>query len=130
MPKAKRSRAVPLTIVPALAALVSATACHRHVYDPCDESYYLESACYDAVAHHGYWYGGTWYPRVYPYAPFWYHNRYSHYISTGGIVHALAPSVYVPSARSSSRSSSFSSRTSVFRGGFGGIGSGHSFAGS
>ncbi len=128
MPKVKRSSAVPLTIVPALAALIGATACgHRDIYDPCEQGSYVQTACDSAVVHHGYWYGGAWYPRVYSYAPFWYYNRYNSYVAGGGIVHSLSPTTYAPSSSSSSASSA---RSSVVRGGFGGIGVGHASAGS
>lgn len=121
----RRSIAVPLTIVPALAALVSATDCSRHqiAYDPCESGSYVQTACDSAVVHHGYWYGGTWYPHVYSYAPFWYYNRYSNYVAGGGRVRSLSPTTYVPRATTPTR-------TGVVRGGFGGIGEGHAFAGS
>ncbi|HEX3866563.1 MAG TPA: hypothetical protein VHV78_07400, partial [Gemmatimonadaceae bacterium] len=107
-------------------ALFGASACaHRDRYDPCEASTYVETACDSAVVHHGYWYGGAWYPRVYSYAPFWYYNRYNSFVSTGGIGRSLAPTMYVPSSASAT-----SARASVVRGGFGGIGEGHASAGS
>ncbi|MEO7086064.1 MAG: hypothetical protein ABI442_13720 [Gemmatimonadaceae bacterium] len=120
-----RSSAVPLSIVPALAALFVATDCSRNVaYDPCDQSSYMQSDCDAAIVHHGYWYGGAWYPRVYSYAPFYYLNRYNSYAAGGGRMRSLSPTTYSPT------STSTSSRPSVVRGGFGSIGSGHAFAGS
>jgi hypothetical protein len=120
----RRSAVVPLSIVPALAALVSATACSSNpVYDPCEPASYLEAACDSAVVHHGYWYGGTWYPHVYQYAPPYYYSRYTGYLARGGRVRSIAPTVYVPHV-------STPARPAVVRGGFGGIGSGHAFAGS
>ena len=115
---------MPLSIVPALAALFTATDCARRVaYDPCEQGSYLQTECDSAIVHHGYWYAGSWYPRVYPYAPFYYFNRYNSYVGAGGRVRSLSPTTYAPS-------SSAPSRSSVARGGFGGIGSGHAFAGS
>jgi hypothetical protein len=122
----RRSRAVPLTLVPALAAAVSATACssNRGPIDPCEPSAYMQAACDSAVANRGYYYGGTWYPHVYPYAAMYYLGRYNTYVAGGGRVRRMSPSVYVPHV------STPAARPGVVRGGFGGIGGGHVSAGS
>jgi hypothetical protein len=119
-----RSRAVPLSIVPALAAMLTATDCARRIgYDPCEQDTYLQGDCQTAIVNHGYWYAGSWYPRAYSYAPFYYFNRYNTYVAGGGQVRSLSPTTYAPSTSSPSRSS-------VVRGGFGSIGAGHASAGS
>src|SRR4051812_19637367 len=89
----RRSSAVPLSIVPALAALIGAAACssNRAPPDPCEPDSYTQVACDSAVVHHGYWYGGTWYPRVYPYMPLYYYNGYRGYVSGGGRLRTAAP---------------------------------------
>jgi len=59
--------------VPALAAVAGGATCSHHaVYDPCEQTTYVQAACDSAVAHQGYYYGGTWYPHVYPYAALYY----------------------------------------------------------
>ena len=120
----RRSRAVPLSLVPALAALVSAAGCHNDAYDPCDPATYMQAACDSAVVHHGYWYRNTWYPHVYAYDPIWYYTRYTGFLGSGGRVRSISPTVYVPSR------SAAVSRPSVVRGGFGSIGHGFGSAGS
>jgi len=121
----RRSAAVPLTIVPALAALVAATGCSsdRVAYDPCEPVSYQQMACDSAVAHRGYWYSGTWYPHTYAYLPLYYFGNYNSYVARGGRVRSISPTVYSPSVSSPSR-------PNVVRGGFGGIGEGHGAAGS
>jgi hypothetical protein len=120
----RRSRSVPLSLVPALAALVGVAGCSSRVaIDPCEPDTYTQTACDDAVVHHGYWYGGSWYPHVYAYDPIWYYTRYNGFVGSGGTVRSISPTVYAPHV-------SAPSRTSVVRGGFGGIGSGFGAAGS
>ncbi|MDB4874540.1 MAG: hypothetical protein JWM41_986 [Gemmatimonadetes bacterium] len=119
----RRSAAVPLTIVPALAALMSAAGCSSsRALDPCEPSSYEQVTCDSAVSHHGYWYGGTWYPHTYAYLPIFYYNGYRSYLG-GGRMRSVAPTVYAPP-------SATPSRPAVVRGGFGGIGEGHASAGS
>jgi hypothetical protein len=121
----RRSRAIPLSLVPALAAVAGSAACSHHaVYDPCEQTTYVQAACDSAVAHQGYYYGGTWYPHVYPYAGLYYYSRYSGFIASGGHVRRISPTVYVP------HPSAPAARPSAVRGGFGSIGSGHGVAGS
>ena len=121
----RRSRSVPLSLVPALAALAGAASCSSRIdpIDPCEPGTYTQAPCDSAVVHHGYWYGGTWYPHAYPYAPIWYYNRYTGFIGSGGHVRSISPTVYVPRAATPAR-------PSVVRGGFGGIGEGFGAAGS
>ena len=121
----RRSAAVPLTIVPALAALVAATGCSRRVaYDPCEPVSYQQVACDSAVAHHGYWYGGRWYAARLSVPAVCTTTATTTAISAGGgRVRSISPTVYSPSVAAPSR-------TSVVRGGFGGIGAGHGAAGS
>ena len=124
-PARRRSRAVSLKLVPLLAAAVGAS-CARDTYvaDPCEAQTYNQVACDSAVVHHGYYYGGTWYPHVYPYGGMYYLTRYNGYVGSGGSVRSIAPTVYAPSI------SAPAARPNVVRGGFGGIGEGHMSAGS
>ena len=121
----RRSTAVPLTIVPALAALISAAACgpRQSALDPCEPDSYTQVACDSAVVHHGYYYGGTWYPRVYPYLPLYYYNGYRSYAGSGGRMRYASPTVYAPTRAAPVRAN-------VVRGGFGSIGAGHGASGS
>jgi hypothetical protein len=122
----RRSRAVPLTLLPMLAAAVSAAACSRDrgPIDPCEPASYIQTTCDSAVAKGGYYYGNTWYPHVYPYAAMYYLGRHNSFIAGGGRVRRVSPTVYVPHV------STPGARPGVVRGGFGGIGSGHVSAGS
>ena len=121
----RRSNAVPLSLVPVLATVVTAATCTGSApLDPCEPATYSQQVCEQAVAQHGYWYSGTWYPHVYPYAPFFYYNRYTGFIGSGGRVRSISPTVYVPHV------STPAARPSVVRGGFGGIGAGHGASGS
>lgn len=120
----RRSTAVPLSIVPMLAAAVTMTACDSRVpMDPCEPASYMQTACDSAVVHRGYWYGGTWYPHVYSYLPLYYYNDYRSYVGGGGRVRSYAPTIYAPP-------SATPSRANVVRGGFGSIGEGHGASGS
>jgi hypothetical protein len=124
----KRSTAVPLSLVPALASLVacgpSAPAVAAGV-DPCLPQTYQQAACEYAVEHRGYYYGGSWYPHVYSHPALFYYNGYSGFVGSGGRVRAISPGNYSPSLGGSS-----AGRSSVVRGGFGGIGSSRGFSGS
>jgi hypothetical protein len=121
----RRSVAVPLSIVPVIAAAISATACsHPAPIDPCEPESFTQVACDTAVVRGGYWNSGTWYPHVYPYAGMYYLGRYNSFVAGGGRVRSISPTVYVP------HTSTPAARPSVVRGGFGGIGSGHVSAGS
>jgi hypothetical protein len=124
--KPRRSLAVPLKLVPLLAAAVGAS-CPSHdglAFDPCEAQTYNQVVCDSAVVHHGYYYGGTWYSRVYPYTTMYYLSRYNGFVSGGGRIQTLAPTVYEPTRAAPA------ARPNVVRGGFGGIGEGHVSAGS
>jgi hypothetical protein len=122
MPSITRTpRTIPLALVPALAALLGCGSdAPPPPPDPCLPSSYAQQSCELAVQQHGYRYGGTWYPHVYAYSPLYYYNGYSHYVAAGGRASAVAPSGNAPSA----------ARSTVVRGGFGGIGAAHASAGS
>lgn len=128
MTSLKRSSAVPLALVPALAAIVSCGPSGPAIVsgvDPCLPQVYNEMACQYSVQHQGYYYGGMWYHHVYASPFIFYHNGYSGYVRSGGSVRALSPSAYgSPSLGASA------GRTTVVRGGFGGIGAAHGFSGS
>lgn len=121
--ESRRSRSVPLSLVPALAAVVGVGCSQQSPIDPCEAASYSQVACETAVADRGYWYSGTWYPHVYPFAAMYYLSRYNGYVGSGGRVRSVSPTVYAPRV-------AVPSRPSVVRGGFGGIGAGHGAAGS
>jgi hypothetical protein len=106
----RRSSAVPLTIVPVLAALVTSCSSNRRPTDPCDNRSFNDTACERAVSSGGYYHGGVFYPRVYPYSAGYYRDAHSRYLST--------------------RAARTTARTNVTRGGFGGIGGSRGFSGS
>src|SRR5438128_12176028 len=119
----RKAAAIPLSLVPALAALSACDSGPQVIsgVDPCLPNIYNQGQCEYAVQHQGYWYGGTWYHHVYTNPAIFYYSGYNHYISTGGRVRALSPGSYSRTA---------SPRTTVVRGGFGGIGGAHGFGGS
>lgn len=123
----KRSSAVPLSLVPALASIVSCGPSGPQVVsgvDPCLPNVYNQPACETAVRQQGYYYGGMWYHHVYAMPFLYYHNGYRGYVGSGGSVRALSAATYsrvgVPSG----------GRSAVMRGGFGRIGGAHGFGGS
>ena len=122
----KRSSAVPLTLVPALAALVGCgpSLPSAGETDPCLPATYQKQFCESAVQHQGYYYGGAWYPHVYANPALFYYNGYSRYVSSGGQVRLQSPSAY------DARAGGATGRTTVVRGGFGGIGEAHGVGGS
>ena len=127
MPISKRSSAVPLTFVPALAAVVGCGPSGPQVVsgvDPCLPQVYNEAACQTAVRQNGYYYGGTWYHHAYTMPFLYYHNGYSGYVRSGGRVRALSASTYAPHVGGSQP------RSTVVRGGFGRIGGFRGFSGS
>ncbi len=129
MTSPKRSSAVPLSLVPALAALVGCNDTPQVVsgVDPCLPDVYNEASCMYATRHNGYWYNGMWYHHAYAMPFIYYHNGYSGYVGGGGRVRSITPGSYSPGFRSGSVSGG---RTTVIRGGFGGIGGAHGFSGS
>jgi hypothetical protein len=130
MSSLKRSSAVPLTLVPALAAVVGCGPSQPSAAeaDPCLPATYQQQICEQAVRQQGYHYGGGWYPHVYAMPALFYYNGYSRYVARGGRVRAVSPSTYSPTIGGGGVSTP---RTTVVRGGFGGIGGAHGgFAGS
>jgi hypothetical protein len=128
MSSIKRSSAVPLVLVPALAAMVGCGPSGPQVVsgvDPCLPQVYNEAACTVAVRQQGYYYGGMWYHHVYAMPFLYYHNGYSGYVRSGGSVRALSSGVY-----SRNYSGPALGRSAVVRGGFGGIGGTRGFGGS
>jgi hypothetical protein len=122
----KRSSAVPLSLVPALAAVMSCGPSGPQVVsgvDPCLPQVYNEAACRTAVQHNGYYYGGMWYRHAYTMPFLYYHNGYSGYVRSGGRVRSLGAGTYSRNGGPSA------SRGTVVRGGFGGIGSSRGFGG-
>jgi hypothetical protein len=85
---------------------------------------YQQAVCETAVQHQGYYYGGAWYPHVYANPALFYYDGYSRYIGSGGRVGVMPPAVYEPGARGAA-----AVRSTVVRGGFGGIGAAHASAG-
>ena len=131
----KRSAAVTLTLVP---AIVAAT-CGMERPDPCVPVTYNADACQYAVDHQGYYHNGSWIAHGYARPFIFYSNGYSNYLAGGGQVRALGSQTFaVPAggraggvaqgAVGGPQSPGAASATT--RGGFGGIGAGHSSAGA
>ena len=129
MPNLKRSVAVPLSLVPALAALAACDSGPRVIsgVDPCLPDVYNQPQCEYAVQHQGYYYGGMWYHHVYTSPALFYYGGYTHYIGTGGRVRVISPGSYTHTLSPGSVSSG---RSTVVRGGFGSIGGARGFSGS
>jgi len=126
MTSLKRSSAVPLALVPALSSVVACGPSQPQMVsgvDPCLPQVYNEVACQYATQHQGYYYGGMWYHHVYAMPFIYYHNGYSGYVGGGGRVRSLGAGAYEPHIGSGAR-------TTVVRGGFGGIGGARGFSGS
>ncbi len=124
MTSIKRSSAVPLALVPALASLMGCGPDNPALAseaDPCLPARYQQQLCETAVAHQGYHYNGAFFPHVYGYPALFYYNGYSSFVRAGGRVRAIAPNVYSPSYSVP--------RAAVSRGGFGGIGGSRGFSG-
>src|SRR5438105_8715447 len=86
----KKSAKVTLTVV----AVVGVAYCGRSRRDPCDQSYFSEVACQDAVRSGGYYWGGSWYPMMYRYPYPYYYDSYRGYVSRGGVVRTAPPGSY------------------------------------
>ena len=127
MTSIKRSSAVPLVLVPALSAVVGCNSGPQVIagVDPCLPQVYQQAACQYSVMHQGYWYNGMWYHHIYSSPALFYYNGYNGYVRSGGVVHSISPSSYAPSAGVPA-----GGRTTVVRGGFGGVGTAHATAGS
>jgi len=108
----KKSTQVTLTVVAAMAL----ASCGRSRRDPCEQAYFDEQSCQQAVSSGGYYWGGSWYPMMYHYPYPYYYDRYSTYVRGGGRVLRAPSGSY---ARPSSSSG-------VTRGGFGSTGASHS----
>jgi hypothetical protein len=132
----RRSATVTLTLVP---ALVAAT-CGSDRPDPCVPATYNAEACQYAVDHQGYYHNGMWIGHSYARPFLFYSNGYSSYVAGGGQLRSLPSAAFaVPPAgtpgaagagsASGSRGSA-SATGGTTRGGFGGIGAGHSSAGT
>lgn len=117
----KRSRQVKIALVAGLAL----SGCGRRAYDPCVPQTFNDIACQDAIAHHGYYYGGNWYTNSYSYGYSHYYGGYNTFVQTGGPVTSVPSSSWAAPGSSSSGSSS-----SVSRGIFGSSASGSSGSGS
>jgi len=113
----KKSAQVTLTVVAAMGI-----ACSRRPADPCDSGTFSTEACQEAVRSGGYYWHGSWFPMVYSNPYPYYYDSYRSYVSRGGSVRSAPAQAY---GRPSGTSGSHSGAT-VPRGGFGGIGAGHS----
>ena len=113
----KKSTGISLTVV----ATVALAGCNRQRVDPCSQATFNEQACQQAVNQGGYYWRGSWVPMPYTHPYPYYYDSYRSYVSRGGSVRA---------APSESYGKTFGHGvTSVPRGGFGGIGSGHGVGG-
>jgi hypothetical protein len=111
----KRSSKVTLTVV----AAMGLAGCARR-YDPCEAQYFNPTACNDAVVGGGYFWHGSWYPMRYAYAYPVYFNNYQRHVASGGKIFGTPAGTYARPAGGVHTSGT------VTRGGFGGIGGGHS----
>ncbi|MCU1235909.1 MAG: hypothetical protein JWP63_3876 [Candidatus Solibacter sp.] len=116
----KKSAKVTLTVV----AAMGLASCGRSRRDPCDQSYFNEMACQDAVRGGGYYYGGSWYPMMYHYPYPYYYDHYRTYVRGGGRIYSSPSGVYARPSGGGATSS-----PGVQRGGFGSTGAGHSSGG-
>jgi hypothetical protein len=115
----KKSTKVSLTVV----AVVGLASCGRSRRDPCEQAYFSELACQEAVRSGGYYWGGSWYPMRYHYPYPYYYDSYRGYVSHGGIVRS------VPYGSYGRPGGSVSAPSSTPRGGFGSTGAAHSSGG-
>ena len=113
----KKSARVTLTVV----AAVGLASCGRGRRDPCEDQYFDDYACQQAVGAGGYYWGGSWYPMTYHYPYPYYYDHYRTYVSHGGHVIVAPSGSYSRPTGAASHSSG-----SVERGGFGSTGAGHS----
>ena len=114
----KRSSKVTLTVV----AAMGLAGCARR-YDPCEAQYFNATACNDAVQGGGYFWHGSWYPMRYRYAYPIYFDAYQRHVSSGGKIFGTPSGTYARPA------GGVHTGGAVTRGGFGGIGGGHSSGG-
>jgi hypothetical protein len=128
----KRSATVTLTLVP---ALVAAT-CGTDRPDPCVPATYNAEACQYAVDHRGYYHNGMWIGHSYARPFLFYSNGYSSYVAGGGQARSVPPGAFavppgagVGGAGSGVRGAA-GATSGTTRGGFGGIGAGHSSSGT
>lgn len=123
----KRSTAVPLTLVPALASVVACGNSQQEIgrkADPCLPAQYVQEVCNSAVQNRGYHYGGFWYPMIYAMPALAYYNGYSRHVASGGRMRVASASSYSPRVGAPT-----AGRSTVVRGGFGGIGGSRGFSG-
>jgi hypothetical protein len=110
----KSSRSIRLIVVPLLASCAPDGQLAARPRDPCVPSSYDAASCQNAVAQHGYYYDGIFYPHFYGNPYLFYRSGYSGYIAAGGRSAAIEPAHFSPS---------FS--TGTVRGGFGGSAAAH-----
>lgn len=143
----KKSKAVKLGLLHGV--ILSAAACSQPAIgvDPCNTQTFNPPACQQALAYHGYYYQGQFFPMLYNYPYTYYYGGYNNYVLRGGRVYSSPASNYQRSYApvdtraqrftgamtrngsylSSSRMGSFSagrSGATFSRGGFGSIGAG------
>src|ERR1035437_1278567 len=117
----KKSAKVTLTVV----AAVGLASCGRSRRDPCDQSFFDEMACQDAVRGGGYYYGGSWYPMGYSNPYPYYYDHYRTYLGGGGRV-VGAPAGRYGRPGGPTPPPGTTSSPGVVRGGFGSTGAAHS----
>ena len=110
----------PSSITATVVAAMGMVACNRNRPDPCEAASFNEQACNEAIANHGYYYGGRWVPMYYSHPYPYYYDSYRGYVARGGSVRSAPSSMY---------SGSSSSSSGVTRGGFGSTGAAHASGG-
>src|SRR5882724_673076 len=103
----KKSVQVTLTVV----AAMGLASCGRGRRDPCDQAYFNNFACEQAVGAGGYYWGGSWYPMRYSYPYPYYYDHYNTYVRRGGRVYSAPGGSYARPAGAPA--------PGVSRGGFG-----------
>ncbi len=117
----RKSKAVRLLV---LGGLGLAAGCNRgevwdertaQPKDPCDQEYFNEQLCQEAVGRNGYFYGGSWHPRVYMHPYPYFFQQHSAWVNSGGRSTGINREYYSPSFRPPP----IGGRVGVSRGGFG-----------
>ena len=122
----KSSSAVPLLIVPALAASCGGPTPALAAVDPCEPSSYVAAACETAIARQGYYFDGVFYPHRYLYPFSYYSSGYDTYIVRGGRVNSVGAAHYGAVGSGGAVAAPSGPTT---RGGFGSSGAAHASAG-
>jgi hypothetical protein len=90
----RRSRAIQLTFLHGLVIGAAGCADAPITPDPCEPELYDPIACERAVVHSGYYFRGTWVPRLYPHPFLYYGTEHDAYVAKGGRATPAPSSAY------------------------------------